>query len=68
MTTKLKVISLTNFFYFSMYTEEWKKSKQRYLETFGKKVEALGFDNPDTAVITALEKLISEPELKSSGK
>jgi len=51
-----------------MYTEEWKKSKQRYLETFGKKVEALGFDNPDTAVITALEKLISEPELKSSGK
>jgi len=32
------------------------------------KVEALGFNSPNTIVITALEKLISEPELKSSGK
>jgi hypothetical protein len=28
----------------------------------------LGFDSPNTVVITAFEKLISEPELKSSGK
>jgi hypothetical protein len=28
----------------------------------------LDFDNSDTAVVTALEKLISEPELKSSEK
>jgi uncharacterized protein YlxW (UPF0749 family) len=28
----------------------------------------LGFNSPNTIVITALEKLISEPELKSSGK
>ena len=31
-------------------------------------MESLGFDSPNTAVITALEKLISETELKSSGK
>jgi hypothetical protein len=28
----------------------------------------LGFDSPNTAIITALEKLISEPELKRSRK
>jgi hypothetical protein len=32
------------------------------------KVEALVFDSPNTAVITDLEKLIFEPELKSYGK
>ncbi len=51
-----------------MYTEEWKKIKTKIPEDLWRKVEALGFDNPNTAVITALEKLISEPELKSYGK
>ena len=51
-----------------MYTEEWKKIKTKVPGDLWGKVEALGFDNHNTAVITAFEKLISEPELKSSGK
>jgi chromosome segregation ATPase len=31
-------------------------------------VEVLGFDSPDKAVINALEKLVSEPELNIYGK
>ena len=51
-----------------MYTEEWKKIKTKVPGDLWGKVEALVFDNHNTAVITAFEKLISEPELKSSGK
>jgi hypothetical protein len=51
-----------------MYTEEWKKIKTKVPGDLWEKVEDLGFDSPNTAVITALEKLICEPELKRSGK
>ena len=51
-----------------MYTEEWKKIKTKVPGDLWEKVEDLGFDSPNTAIITALEKLISEPELKRSRK
>ena len=44
-----------------MYTEEWKKIKTKVPGDLWEKVEDLGFDSPNTAVITALEKLICEP-------
>jgi hypothetical protein len=51
-----------------MYTEEWKKIKTKVPGDLWKKVEDLGFGSLNKAVITALEKLVYEPELKSSGK
>jgi acyl-CoA thioesterase len=51
-----------------MYTDEWKKIKTKVPGTLWGKVEGLGFDSPNTAVITALENLISDPELKNSVK
>jgi type I site-specific restriction-modification system R (restriction) subunit len=51
-----------------MYTVEWKKIKTKVPKSLWEKVEVLGFDNLDTAVITAFEKLISEPEFSICGK
>jgi hypothetical protein len=69
MTTKIKsYISHKFLLLFHVHRGMGKKIKTKLFGDLWEKVEALGFDNPDTAVITALEKLISEPELKSSGK
>ena len=68
MTTKIKSYISHKFLLLFMYIEEWKKIKTKVPGDLWEKVEALGFDSPNTAVITTLEKLISEPELKSSGK
>lgn len=51
-----------------MYSEEWQKIKTKVPLNLWKKVEELDFDGPDTAVITALEKLVSGPELSIYGK
>jgi chromosome segregation ATPase len=51
-----------------MYSEEWQKIKTKVPLNLWKKVEELDFDRPDTAVITALEKLVSGPELSVYGK
>jgi chromosome segregation ATPase len=51
-----------------MYSEEWQKVKTKIPLNLWKKVEILGFDSPDKAVINALEKLVSDPELNIYGK
>jgi hypothetical protein len=44
-----------------MYSEEWQKVKTKVPLDLWKKVEVLGFDSPDKAIISALEKLVSDP-------
>ena len=51
-----------------MYSEEWQKVKTKVPLDLWKKVEVLDFDSPDKAVINALEKLVSDPELNIYGK
>jgi chromosome segregation ATPase len=51
-----------------MYSEEWQKVKTKIPLSLWKKVEILGFDSPDKAVLNALEKLVSDPELNLYGK
>jgi hypothetical protein len=68
MTTKIKSYISHKFLLLFHVHRGMEKIKTKVFGNLWKKVEALGFDNPDTAVITALKKLISEPELKSSGK
>ena len=48
--------------------EEWQKIKTKVPLDLWKKVEVLGFDSPDKAVVNALEKLVSDPELNIYGK
>jgi uncharacterized coiled-coil protein SlyX len=50
-----------------MYSEEWQKIKTKVPFDLLKKVEALGFDNTDKAVINAFEKLESDQELNIYG-
>jgi chromosome segregation ATPase len=51
-----------------MYTEEWQKIKTKVPLDLWKKVEVLGFDSTDKAVVNAFEKLVSDPELNIYGK
>jgi chromosome segregation ATPase len=51
-----------------MHSEEWQKIKTKIPLDLWKKVEVLDFDSPDKAVINALEKLVSDPELNIYGK
>ncbi|HIH93185.1 TPA: hypothetical protein HA338_03800 [Methanosarcina acetivorans] len=51
-----------------MHTEEWQKIKTKVPLDLWRKVEILGFDSSDKAVINALEKLVSDPELNIYGK
>jgi chromosome segregation ATPase len=51
-----------------MNSEEWQKVKTKVPLDLWKKVEVLGFDSPDKAVINALERLVSDPELNLYGK
>jgi chromosome segregation ATPase len=51
-----------------MYSDEWQKIKTKVPLDLWKKVELLGFDNPDKAVIEGLEKLCFDPELNIYGK
>ena len=51
-----------------MYSEEWQKVKTKVPLDLWKKVEVLGFDGPDKAIISGLEKLVSDPELNIYGK
>jgi len=68
MTTKIKSDISHKFLLLFYVHREIEKIKTKVFGDLWEKVEGLGFDNPDTAIITALEKLISETELKSSGK
>jgi len=56
------------FLLFCMYSDEWQKIKTKVPLDLWKKVELLGFDNPDKAVIKGLEKLCFDPELNIYGK
>ncbi|AKB36585.1 hypothetical protein MSSAC_1995 [Methanosarcina siciliae C2J] len=51
-----------------MYAEEWQKIKTKVPLDLWRKVEVLGFDSSDKAVINALEKLVADPELNIYGK
>lgn len=51
-----------------MYSDEWQKIKTKVPLDLWKKVELLGFDDPDKAVINGLEKLCFDPELNIYGK
>jgi oligoribonuclease (3'-5' exoribonuclease) len=51
-----------------MYSEEEKKIKVKVPFDLWKKVEFLGFDNTDKAVISAFERLVSDSELNIYGK
>ena|GEM_PF-1635076 len=51
-----------------MYSEDGQKIKAKVPFDLWKKVESLGFDNTNKAVINAFEKLVSDPELNIYGK
>jgi chromosome segregation ATPase len=51
-----------------MYSDEWQKIKTKVPLDLWKKVELLGFDSPDKAVINGLEKLCFDPEMNIYGK
>ena len=51
MTTKMKSYISHKFLLLFIYIEKWKKIKTKVFEDLWEKVEALGFDNPNTAVI-----------------
>ncbi len=68
MSTTIESYIAPKFLLRCMYSEEWQKVKTKVPLDLWKKVEVLGFDSPDKAVINALEKLVSEPELNIYGK
>ena len=51
-----------------MYSNDWQKIKTKVPLALWKKVELLGFDNPDKAVINGFERLCSDLELNIYGK
>ena len=51
-----------------MYSGELQKIKTKVPLNLWKKVELLGFDNPDKAVINGFERLCSDKELNIYGK
>lgn len=68
MTTKIGSYISNKFLLLFPVHRGLEKIKTKVPGDLWEKIEDLGFDSPNTAVITALEKLIGEPELKRSGK